>query len=119
VDECFPGAEKIILVQDNLNTHVKASLYKAFEPDEAQRILSKLEFHYTPKHGSWLNMAEIELSVLNRQCLNRRIAKKDILKKEIAAWEKQRNQTGSVMDWQFTTEEARIKLKHLYPLIKH
>ncbi|MDJ1185136.1 IS630 family transposase, partial [Roseofilum casamattae] len=119
VDECFPGAEKIILVQDNLNTHVKASLYKAFEPDQAQRILSKLEFHYTPKHGSWLNMAEIELSVLNRQCLNRRIAKKDILKKEIAAWEKQRNQTGSVMDWQFTTEEARIKLKHLYPLIKH
>ena len=117
VDEYFPHALKIRVIQDNLNTHVKASLYQAFEPSEAQRILEKLEFHYTPKHGSWLNMAEIELSVLSRQCLNRRIACKDRLKEEIAAWEQRRNQTSSVVDWQFTTEEARIKLKRLYPSI--
>ena len=87
VDERYPTAEKIVVIQDQLNTHVKASLYKAFLPEEAKRIFDKLEFHYTPKHGSWLNMAEIELSVLNRQCLNRRLSDKDTLKSEITAWE--------------------------------
>ena len=118
VDECYPQAKKIQLAQDNLNTHVRASLYKAFQPAEARRILDKIEFHYTPKHGSWLNMAEIELSVLHRQCLDRRIAHKDVLKQEIAAWEKRRNELSSKVDWQFTTEDARIKLKRLYPSIK-
>ena len=119
VDERHPEAKKIYLVQDNLNTHVKASLYKAFTPSEARRrrILDKLEFHYTPKHGSWLNMAEIELSVLTRQCLNRRISDQDVLKEEVAGWEQQRNQTSSPVDWRFTTEDARIKLKRLYPSI--
>lgn len=105
------------VVQDNLNTHVKASLYKAFTPAEARRILDKLEFHYTPKHGSWLNMAEIELSVLNRQCLDRRIPDKDVLTEEVAAWEKRRHQNSSPVDWRFTTEDARIKLKRLYPSV--
>ncbi|MCG6136814.1 MAG: IS630 family transposase [Nostoc sp. LLA-1] len=117
VDECYPHAQKIQLAQDNLNTHVRASLYKAFLPNEARRILDKIEFHYTPKHGSWLNMAEIELSVLNRQCLDRRMAEKEVLKQEIAAWEKRRNELSSTVDWQFTTEDARIKLKRLYPSI--
>jgi hypothetical protein len=117
VDECYPQAQKIQLVQDNLNTHIRASLYKAFLPAEARRILDKIEFHYTPKHGSWLNMAEIELSVLNRQCLDRRIAHKEVLKQEIAAWEKCRNEILCKVDWQFTTEDARIKLKRLYPSI--
>lgn len=117
VDERYPQAKKITVVQDNLNTHVKASLYKAFTPAEARRILDKLEFHYTPKHGSWLNMAEIELSVLNRQCLDRRISNKDILIEEVAAWEQRRNQNSSPVDWRFTTEDARIKLKRLYPSI--
>jgi transposase len=117
VDQRHPQAQKIRVVQDNLNTHVKASLYKAFTPAEARRILDKLEFHYTPKHGSWLNMAEIELSVLNRQCLDRRISDKDILIKEVAAWEQRRNQNSSPVDWRFTTEDARIKLKRLYPSI--
>ncbi|QSV70789.1 MAG: IS630 family transposase [Aphanizomenon flos-aquae KM1D3_PB] len=117
VDECYPHAKKIQLAQDNLNTHVRASLYKAFPPDEARRILDKIEFHYTPKHGSWLNMAEIELSVLNRQCLDRRIAEKEVLKQEIAAWEKRRNELSCKVDWQFTTQDARIKLKRLYPSI--
>ena len=117
VDERHPQAQKIRVVQDNLNTHVKASLYKAFTPAEARRILDKLEFYYTPKHGSWLNMAEIELSVLNRQCLNRRIPNKDILIEEVAAWEQRRNQNSSPVDWRFTTEDARIKLKRLYPSI--
>ena len=117
VDEHFSQALKIVVVQDNLNTHVKSSLYKAFSPSEAHRILDKLEFHYTPKHGSWLNMAEIELSVLSRQCLDRRISDKEVLTEEVAAWEKRRNETASVVDWQFTTEEARIKLKRLYPSI--
>jgi hypothetical protein len=117
VDERHPEAKKIYLVQDNLNTHVKASLYKAFPPSEARRILDKWEFHYTPKHGSWLNMAEIELSVLTRQCLNRRISDQDVLKEEVAAWEQQRNQNSSPVDWRFTTEDARIKLKRLYPSI--
>ncbi len=95
VDERYPDAEKIRVIQDNLNTHAKASLYKAFEPKEAKRILDKLEFHYTPKHGSWLNMAEIELSVLNRQCLERRIPDMDSLKQEIAAWEEKRNEKSN------------------------
>jgi len=117
VDERYPQAKKIRLAQDNLNTHVKSSLYKAFSPTEAKRILDKIEFHYTPKHGSWLNMAEIELSVLSRQCLDRRIPNKDLLNQEIAAWEKRRNQLACRMDWRFTTADARIKLKHLYPSI--
>lgn len=118
VDERYPQAEKIGVIQDQLNTHVKASLYKAFEPEEAKRILDKLEFHYTPKHGSWLNMAEIELSVLNRQCLKRRIPDQDTLKLEIAAWEEERNQQSCSVNWRFTTEDARIKLKRLYPSIQ-
>lgn len=101
----------------NLNTHVGASLYKAFAPAQARRILDKLEFHYTPKHGSWLNMAEIELSVLNRQCLDRRIPHQDVLKEQVAAWEQSRNHISSPVDWRFTTEDARIKLKRLYPSI--
>jgi len=117
VDECYPEAEKIRVVQDNLNPHVKASLYKAFFPGEARRILDKLEFYYTPKPGSWLNMAEIEFSILNRQCLNRRISCKETLIQEVEAWEQQRNQTSSAVDWQFTTEDARIKLNQLYPSI--
>ena len=117
VDQRHPEAKKIRVVQDNLNTHVKASLYKAFTPAEARRILDKLEFHYTPKHGSWLNMAEIELSVLTRQCLDRRIPDKDVLTEEVAAWENRRNQNSSSVDWRFTTEDARIKLKRLYPSV--
>ena len=118
VDERYPDAQKIRVIQDNLNTHVKASLYKAFKPKEAKRILDKLEFHYTPKHGSWLNMAEIELSVLNRQCLDRRIPDQKRLKEEVAAWEEQRNQEGKTIDWRFTNADARIKLKRLYPSIQ-
>ena len=117
VDERHPQAKKIRVVQDNLNTHVKASLYKAFAPAEARRILDKLEFHYTPKHGSWLNMAEIELSVLTRQCLDRRISDKNVLTEEVAAWENRRHQNSSSVDWRFTTEDARIKLKRLYPSV--
>jgi DDE superfamily endonuclease len=115
VDVGFPDALQIRIVQDNLNTHVKASLYKAFEASEARRILNRLDFHYTPKHGSWLNMAEIELSILSRQCLDRRIPDQETLKTEIAAWEKRRNENANKVDWQFTTKDARIKLKHLYP----
>lgn len=117
VDEKYPHAEKIRLVMDNLNTHTKASLYKAFEPSEAMRIANKLEIHFTPKHGSWLNMAEIELSVLGRQCLNRRIPDQDTLRNEIEAWVSDRNQAKAKMDWRFTTEDARVKLKKLYPTI--
>ncbi len=117
VDVRYPDARQITLVHDQLNTHVPASLYKAFEPVEAKRILDKLEFHYTPKHGSWLNMAEIELSVLARQCLDRRIPDKATLEKEVAAWEERRNRHHSTVDWQFTTVDARIKLKRLYPSI--
>jgi DDE superfamily endonuclease len=118
VDEAFPEARQIHLVQDNLNTHVKSALYKAFEPSEARRILNRLTFHYTPKHGSWLNMAEIELSILSRQCLDRRIPDVQVLKKEIAAWETRRNDRAVPMNWRFTTRDARIKLRHLYPLIQ-
>lgn len=115
VDVMFPHAKRISLVMDNLNTHTGASLYKAFAPAEARRILDKLEIHYTPKHGSWLNMAEIELSILSRQCLDRRIPDQDTLKKEVAAWQEIRNAIARPMEWRFTTEEARIKLKKLYP----
>ncbi len=117
VDEEYPEAEKIVLIQDNLNTHTGASLYEAFDPSEAKRILKKLEFHYTPQHGSWLNMAEIELSHLSRQCLDRRIPDRETLKKEVSAWLKQRNLGASRVDWQFTAEDARIKLKKLYPTL--
>jgi len=115
VDIHFPKAQTIVLVRDQLNTHGPDALYEAFAPQEAQRILSRLEFHYTPKHGSWLNMAEIELSVLARQCLDRRIPDKETLLQEIEPWEQQRNAAGATVDWRFTTEDARIKLKRLYP----
>ena len=118
VDERYPDAIKITVIQDQLNTHDPASLYKAFDPAEAKRILDKLEFHYTPKHGSWLNMAEIELSVLARQCLDRRIPDQETLKQEVAAWETKRNQGNHSLDWRFTTADARIKLKRLYPSIQ-
>ena len=109
VDERYPKAIKITVIQDQLNTHVPASLYKAFDPAEAKRILDKLEFHYTPKHGSWLNMAEIEFSVLARQCLDRRIPDQETLKQEVAAWEANRNQGNHSVDWRFTSADARIK----------
>ena len=115
VDEWYPDAKKIVLVMDNLNTHRPASLYEAFPPAEARRLIEKLEIHYTPKHGSWLNIAEIELGILNRQCLDRRIGNVEFLKKEIATWQRQRNRTCGTVDWQFTTKDARKKLKRLYP----
>jgi len=117
VDVHFRDAAKIMLVCDNLNTHKPSSLYKAFPPAEARRIAEKIEFHYTPKHGSWLNMAEIELSVLSRQCLSRRIADQDALKHEIQKWQTQRNEQSATVKWQFTTDDARIKLNKLYPLV--
>ncbi len=113
----FPKAEKIILVQDNLNTHAKASLYQTFPPAEARRIVERFEWHYTPKHGSWLNMAECELSVLARQCLNRRIQDKQTLSGEAQAWNANRNENNTKANWRFTTENARNKLKSLYPVI--
>lgn len=116
VDIHYPDVTKIVLVMDNLNTHTEASLYKAFPPDEAFRIAQKLEIHYTPKHGSWLNMAEIEFSALSRQCLNRRIPDQDALMKEIEAWEKNRNNSTVKCKWQFTVENARTKLHKLYPV---
>lgn len=118
VDQIYPDAEQIVLVMDNLNTHNKSSLYEAFEPAEAKRIADKLEIHYTPKHGSWLDMAEIELGILSRQCLSRRIGNMEQLKNEIAAWQAVRNAASAKVDWQFTTEDARIKLKKLYPSIE-
>ena len=117
VDVHFPEAEKIVLVMDNLNTHKFASLYEAFPPEEARRIIEKLEIHYTPKHGSWLNMAEIELSVLHRQCLAGRIPDQATLIEKVTAWENRRNDLGASVHWQFTTEDARIKLYRLYPTI--
>jgi len=114
-DERYPNAKLIRVVQDNLNTHKPAALYKAFPPEEARRILKRLEFHHTPKHGSWLNIAEIELSVLIRQCLDRRIGDKKTLIDEVRAWNTVRNINAKVIDWQFTTADARIKLKKLYP----
>lgn len=115
LDERYPNAIKVRLVMDNLNTHSIASLYEEFEPQEARRLAERLEIHYTPKHGSWLNMAEIELSALKGQCLNRRIANMAIMQAEVAAWEKDRNNNTKKIDWQFTTSDARIKLRRLYP----
>ena len=116
VDEHYPK-KKIILVMDNLNTHKLGSLYEAFEPAEARRIADRLEIHYTPKHGSWLDMAEIEIGVLSRQCLDRRLPDQEILKREINAWQNTRNQQTIRVDWRFSVEDARIKLKSLYPSI--
>jgi transposase len=118
VERRYPDAERIVLVADNLNTHTPAALYATFSPAEAKRLADKLELHYTPKHGSWLNIAEIELSVLARQCLNRRIPDTETLKTEATAWQDRRNADGGTVDWRFTTEDARIKLKRLYPSIQ-
>jgi len=118
VDQHFPKADKITLVMDNLNTHSPSSLYETFPPNEAKRILDRLEIHYTPKHGSWLNMAEIELSVLGRQCLARRIPDQHTLKHEVDVWQEQRNQKSAHTDWRFTTDDARVKLKRLYPSLE-
>jgi hypothetical protein len=118
VDEWYPEAERIVLVMDNLSTHAAAALYETFAPAEARRLWSKLEVHYTPKHGSWLDMAETELSVLARQCLDRRIDDEVGLIREVAAWEGDRNRAGVKVDWRFTTADARIKLKRLYPTIE-
>jgi len=119
VDVHYPNAKRIVLVMDNLNTHNGASLYEAFAPEEAKRILDKLEIHHTPKHGSWLNMAEIELSHLSRQCLDRRIPDRAFLIKEVAAWNRERDEGSVVTEWRFTTDDARIKLKKLYPVISN
>jgi hypothetical protein len=118
VDQIYPDAEQIVLVMDNLNTHNKSSLYEAFEPAEAKRIADKLEIHYTPKHGSWLDMAEIELGILARQCLSRRIDNMEQLKDEVAAWQIIRNTAEAKVNWRFTTKDARIKLKRLYPSVE-
>jgi len=115
VDRHFPDAELIRVVLDNLNTHTPAALYEAFAPAEARRILKKLEFHYTPLHGSWLNMAELEFSMLSRQCLGRRIPDRATLETEVAAWEAARNEQRATIHWQFTVEDARVKLHRLYP----
>ena len=115
VDEAYPDAEVVRLVMDNLNTHQLGSLYEAFEPGEARRIAQRLEFHYTPTHGSWLNMAEIELSVFSRGCLNRRISAEPELRREVAALEHERNEAAAIIDWRFSTQDARSKLQHIYP----
>jgi len=117
-DQHYPLAERITVVLDNLNTHGPASFYEAFTPEEAERLTERFDFHYTPKHGSWLNMAEIECSVLSRQCLDRRIADAETLRNETRAWQQKRNAATKTIDWQFTTAKARIKLKRLYPVIK-
>jgi hypothetical protein len=115
IDEYCPQAEKVVLVMDNLNTHTIGSLYEAFSPDEARRLAEKLEIHYTPKHGSWLNMAEIEIGILSRQCLAKYIDTRAKMEREISSWETVRNDSQNTVDWQFTTKDARIKLKRLYP----
>lgn len=117
VDDLFPDADKVVVTQDNLNTHSPVSLYETFEPAEAKRILDRLEFHFTPKHGSWLNMAEIEIGVLCEQCLDDRIPDDETLDRQITAWEKARNEQGATVNWQFTSIDARNKLKRLYPII--
>lgn len=117
VDQDFPDAKKIVLISDNLNTHTMWSLYGTFPPEEARRILDKIEWHYTPEHGSWLNMAEIELSVLEEQCLRRRIPDAKMLEHEVNAWSAQRNSLNAKINWQFTAKDARIKLRSLYPVI--
>jgi hypothetical protein len=119
VDKQFPDAVCIDVVLDNLNIHSKASLYAHFAPAEAHRIAAKLAFHYTPKHGSWLNMAEIELSALRTQCLDRRIADRATLEQQVTIWEDERNAAQATIRWQFTTADARVKLEHLYPCIEH
>ena len=116
-DQMYPEAEMIVLVQDNLNTHSPASLYEAFEPAEAKRLADRFEVHYTPKHGSWLDMAEIELGILGRQCLSRRIENIDDLRREAKAWEAARDAARTPVNWQFTTADARIKLRRLYPSV--
>jgi hypothetical protein len=118
VDVHYPNAEKIVLVMDNLNTHTPSSLYSTFAPSEALRLLKKLEIHYTPVHGSWLNMAEIELSALARQCLSRRIGTQKELEREVQAWQQNRNEEAITVNWRFTTADARIKLKRLYPSLE-
>ena len=118
VEVHYPHAERIVLVMDNLNTHKLASLYQAFPPEQARRLIDRLEIHHTPKHGSWLNMAEIELSALATQCLDRRIADSDTLAREVAAWQDACNTQGGTVNWRFTTDDARIKLKRLYPSIQ-
>jgi DDE superfamily endonuclease len=118
VEDVHSDAEKVVLVMDNLNTHTAASLYEAFPPEQARRIIERLEIHHTPKHGSWLNMAEIELSVLARQCLDRRIESSEELRREVEAWELERNERQVEIKWQFTTADARIKLHRLYPVIQ-
>jgi DDE superfamily endonuclease len=118
VDVWYPKAEKLVVVQDNLNTHSIGSLYATFPPEEAERLSQKLELHSTPKHASWLNMAEIELSVLARQCLDRRIGSPSLLHQEVTAWQEARNQAPAPINWRFTTADARIKLKRLYPTVK-
>lgn len=117
VEVCYPQAQRVVLVMDNLNTHTPAALYEVFPPAEARRLAERLEIHYTPKHGSWLNMAEIELSILVRQCLDRRIPDLAALTQQVTAWEERRNAHGSTVDWRFTTADARIRLRHLYPSI--
>jgi DDE superfamily endonuclease len=116
-DTHFPDAAKIVLVQDNLNTHKPASLYEAFPPEEARRLVERFEWHYTPKHGSWLDMAESELAVLSSQCLDRRIPDQQTLKDEVMAWDTERNAKHAKADWQFSTVDARVKLKRLYPAL--
>ncbi len=118
LDEVYPKATRVVLVTDNLNTHCMGSLYEAFEPAEALRLARRIEWHYTPKHGSWLNMAEIELSVLSRQCLDRRIPDSMALRREVATWQQLRNAAEVKANWQFTTADARVKLKKLYPTIE-
>ena len=116
-DTHFPGSAKIVLVQDNLNTHKPASLYEAFPPAEARRLVERFEWHYTPKHGSWLDMAESELGILSSQCLDRRIPDQQILKDEVEAWVADRNSKHAKANWQFTTADARVKLRRLYPAL--
>lgn len=117
-DVTYADADKIVLVMDNLNTHKLAVLYQVYPPEEARRLCGRFEIHYTPKHASWLNMAETELSVVSRQCLDRRIADQEFLKREVAAWQEKRNQATVKVNWQFTTADARIKLKRLYPTLE-
>jgi len=118
IEETYADAEKIVLVMDNLNTHTPASFYATFPPEEAKRLTERLEIHYTPKHGSWLNMAEIELSILSKQCLKRRIPNPEKLCHHVAAWTQNRNQNQRKINWQFTTKDARIKLRQLYPAVE-
>lgn len=118
LDGPYARASSVVLVMDQLNTHSTASFYEAFSPDEARRLAAKLEIHYTPKHGSWLNMAEIELSALGRQCLDRRIPEKKMMEKQVRAWTNKRNKTGTRVNWRFTTKDARIRLRKLYPSIE-